>query len=149
MAFISQGLSSFLAAEVKDKLDGGFIHIFSGPVPATADEAIDGASDLIVTISESGDGVTGLTFEAPVGGTIFKDSGETWSGDTINAGTMTFYRFCASGDDGTGALAPSGVRIQGVVGTDPFTSDLVVPNATVTLSATIPINAFSYNVPLS
>lgn len=119
MALKSTGLSTYVAVtgSIKAGLDSGFLYLFSGPVPASADAAIDGSSVMLVKISNGGDGTTGLTFSATAtGGVLTKTSSETWEGTVAATGTATFYRFCESGDAGTGA-STTAKRIQGTVGT--------------------------------
>lgn len=149
MIKISTTLATALAAAVKAALDGGTLKIFSGPVPATAGAAVDGASVLLAEITVDGDGVTGLTFDAPTTGTLNKAAADTWTclGTDVVSGTATFYRFTESGDAGT-ALSTTHSRIQGIVGTDPFSSDLIVGTTTFTNGVDVPIDSFSFNVPV-
>jgi hypothetical protein len=102
-------------AALKDALDGGFIYIFSGTVPATPD-ASSGSSVLLATITVNHDGTTGLTFEDPAGGSLAKATDEIWEGTVVANGTATYARFCAAGDDGTGATTTA-VRMQMTIGT--------------------------------
>jgi hypothetical protein len=134
MLKLSTTLATALAAVLKSELDGGTLKIFSGPVPATAGAAVDGASVLLAEITVDGDGSTGLTFTTPTTGTLNKSASEDWIclGTNVTSGTATFYRFTEAGDAGT-ALSTTHSRIQGIVGTDPFTCDL---------------DSFSYNVPV-
>lgn len=144
---ISTSLAEAVAAAYKSALDGGFIAIFSGPVPATADAAIDMASDLLVTISIDGLGSTGLTFTDAGGGVLVKNAGETWKGTSSTSGTATFYRFYESGDDPS-ASSSSTVRFQGTVGTTPYGYDLVLPSTTIGSSVEVPIAGFTVTCPL-
>lgn len=117
--------SELMLNALRDELNGGRMFWFSGPVPASPDDALDMLNDhtQLVEFTESGDGVTGLTFDAPSGNAMLKAAAESWSGliafdgaedseDTLNA---SFYRFCADGDDGRGVA--SSPRIQGTIGT--------------------------------
>ena len=100
---------------VKTLLDGKVIRIYSGPVPTTADIEITGSNTLLVTITESGDGVTGLTFDTPaVSGVLSKNSAEVWQGTVATSGTATFFRMQTIADDGT--TSTTAVRIQGTIG---------------------------------
>lgn len=101
------GTSSLSAA-----LAGGFIHIYSGPEPASADVAVSG--DLLCTISLNGDG-TGFTLGTATGGSIAKAPGDVLSGTIITSGTAGYYRHVGPADDGT--LSTSQPRIQGRVST--------------------------------
>lgn len=119
MALKSTGLSTYVAVtgSLKAGLDGGFLYLYSGPVPASADAAIDGSSVQLVKISVGGDGTTGCTFSGTAtGGVLTKTSSETWEGTIAATGTATFYRFCESGDGGS-TLSTTAKRIQGTVGT--------------------------------
>lgn len=119
MSLKSTGLKAHLAVtgSLKDALDDGFLMLFSGPVPASADDAIDGSSVMLVQITKDGDGSTGLTFEATAtDGILTKTAAETWEGAIAASGTVTFYRFVDSTDDGTSA-STTAKRVQGTVGT--------------------------------
>lgn len=110
-----------VTGSLRSLINGGFLYLFSGPVPATSDEAIDGASALVMKLSESNDGVTGLTFEATAtNGILRKTTSETWSGEVgVGAGgTVTFFRFCVGSDNGEGVAGGTDYRVQGTVGTD-------------------------------
>lgn len=130
--------SEAVLAALKAELDGGRMYWFSGPVPANSDAALDMGADhtQLVVMTESGDGSTGLTFEAPAGNAMVKDGGEDWTGliafdgaeDSETTLTATFYRFCAAGDNGRGAA--SGPRLQGTIGGPG--SDIPMANAALT-----------------
>lgn len=113
---VSTGLRNKLldTAPVKTQLAGGFIHIYGGVVPLTADDAL-GSAVLLSTITiNSGD--TGINFEAAaVGDTITKSLSEVWLGTNVAPGTATFYRHVTGEDDGTAST--DFARIQGEVGT--------------------------------
>ena len=136
---ISIPLAQALLGQVKSALDGGFLYVFAGPVPATADEALDMVSSHteLAKLSVAGNG---LTFSVPVGNVLPKDPNEEWEGlivfDGADAGaptlSPTFYRFCAAGDDGRGTS--TGVRLQGTAGGPAsnaavlFSSDVMAAN---------------------
>lgn len=97
---------------LKTVLNLGFIKIYDGTEPATADAAL-GTATLLCTISNNSTG-TGLTFEAAAsGGIIAKNAAETWSGVNAATGTARFYRHVAPGD--TGASSTTEARLQGTV----------------------------------
>lgn len=112
-------------AGVSEQLTGGKIYVFAGPVPANADAALDMASShtLVAIISDAG-GSGGLNFDAASGGVLPKQASQTWEGlvafDGAQAASSslaaTFWRFCASGDDGRSAGGSSTYRIQGTAG---------------------------------
>lgn len=100
---------------------GAFLHLFRGPVPQTAAEAIDPTAGLVMTLTRDGDGVTGLTFEptAP-NGVLRKTAAEAWKGTVGagNGGEVAFFRLCVGTDNGQGAAGASDYRAQGTVGKD-------------------------------
>jgi len=138
---ITATLATAALLEIKNALDGGFLYIYAGPVPADATEALDMVSSHteLVVLSVDGDGVTGLTFASPVGSTLPKSSGEVWKGTIAFDGaeaaetdlTPTFFRFCAAGDDGRGD-GTGLVRIQGSVGGPTSSAQMVLGTATLT-----------------
>src|ERR1700743_1720013 len=133
MSLKSTGLANHVAVtgSLKDGLDGGFLMLFSGPVLASADAAIDGSSVLLCKISVGGDGTTGLTFDGTAtGGVLTKTAAETWEGTNAATGTATFWRFCEAGDAGT-ALSTTALRLQGTIGTS-VASEMVLVSAALT-----------------
>lgn len=142
---ISDALANDLldGASLKSQLDGGFISIYAGTVPATADTALDttvttGVHTLLAKIASDAvpvdDGATGLTFEAVAANrAIVKTASETWAAkvhflgkDEGQAGvgplTATFYRFHKAADTtgefgGSAAGDSAKPRIQGTVAT--------------------------------
>lgn len=109
---ISTGLRNTMlgTGSMKTALDGGFIRLYNGVPPATADAAIVGT--LLCTISVAG---AGLVFAAPANGVMAKVTAAVWSGAVGVTGTPTYYRHVANADDGT--LSTVAPRIQGEVGT--------------------------------
>jgi hypothetical protein len=92
-------------------LANGTLNIYAGTVPATADDAIGGAT-LLLTI----DNTTGINMETTaVGGVLTKLASETWTGTVASTGTAAFYRHVASGD--TGVSSTTEKRIQGTIAT--------------------------------
>lgn len=118
MAFsISTGLANHLmtGGSLKAAVDGTVIRIYAGPVPASADAAIDAASHtLLCTLTKDG-GDTGVTMaDDPVNGVIGKAGGEDWKGTIAESGVAAFFRFAAPDDDG--AASKQALRLQGTVG---------------------------------
>lgn len=119
----------------------GFVKIYSGVVPATADDAVTGT--LLVTISNASGG-TGLTHEAvAVLGAISKTTAEVWSGVNVTGGVATHYRHVAVGDDGT--LSTSQARVQGLIAN--VGSDMNLTNTTLTGGATQTIDYYQLYLP--
>ncbi len=117
MSILSNALRTAILGTqgVSELLTGGVIHVFSGPIPATADEALDvgGAHTLLITVDNSGSGVS---FDTPVNGVLPKLPSETWGGTFAASGAPTFYRWCAASDAGTAAGGASTYRVQGSAG---------------------------------
>lgn len=128
-------------APVKTQMAAGFIKIYSGTVPATADAALTGT--LLCTISNNSTG-TGINFDtAAVGATLSKAPAEVWSGVNVATGTATHYRHVAVGDDGT--LSTTQSRIQGLVGT--AGAELNLSSVNLTSGATQTIDYYSVTEP--
>lgn len=97
----------------KGLMDGSFLRIYAGPVPASADDAI-GSATLLCTVSNNSS-ATGLTFDSvAVGGVLSKTPAEVWSGNNVAAGTASFYRLETSADDQDASSTLP--RVQGTVG---------------------------------
>lgn len=143
--FVSQALRNAMLDALKASMDGGFIYIYAGTVPASADAALDMVATHTQLAKIAADavpvdaGVTGLTFAAAaVAGAIAKNGAETWAGkinfvgkDAAQAGvgplTATFFRFCTAADNGQAAGDNTTPRIQGTVGTSG--TDVVLDSA--------------------
>ena len=122
----------------------GFLNIYAGPEPTTADDAlVGGTHTLLVTISNNGTG-TGITFAAAAsGGAIVKNAAETWNGVSIASGIPSFYRLVTPTD--TGVLSTTEARFQGSIATSG--ADLDMTLASIPLTTSIPIDAFSVALP--
>lgn len=142
----STGLAAHLmvTGSAKGAFDAGFIKVYSGAEPATADAEVTG--DLLWTISKDGDG-TGLTFDAAaVGRAMVKTVAHTWGGATT-AGTAGYWRLVAAADDGT--LSTSAPRLQGSCGSTAG-ADLYMSSTTLTTDAALlakTLSAFSVELP--
>lgn len=145
MAFrVSTGLRNYMLAtgSFKTAMDSGFLKLYSGSVPASADDSL-GAAVLLVTISLNST-ATGITFETTaVSGVLSKKSSETWSGVVAASGTASFFRFIAVGD--TGVLSTTEKRVQGSVGV--AASELNLSSVALTSLAVQTINHFNVALP--
>lgn len=144
MAKFSTGLRNTMLASgsFKGALDAGFLDIYAGAAPATADAAVGGATKLCrVSVGSSG---TGLTFASTAtGGVLSKASAEVWSGVNLASGTATWFRFVAAADDGTeSTTAP---RIQGSVAA--AGADLNMGNTSLVSGQTQPVDSFAVALP--
>lgn len=123
-------------------LNLGFIKIYAGTPPNTADDAISGPT-LLLTISNNSTG-TGLTFEAAaVTGSVPKKASEVWSGAAVATGTATFYRHVAPGD--TAALSTTEARLQGLVGTSG--AELNLTTVALVNTTTYPVDSYAVSLP--
>lgn len=115
MIKLSTGLRTALATtqSLRAALNGGFIRMYTGAVPASADASL-GSAVLINEISAGGSG-SPLTLEltAP-SGVVTKSVGEVWTGSNLANGTPTFFRYVLDGD--VGDASTTAVRFQGSVG---------------------------------
>lgn len=118
-----------ITGSLKGTLDGGLIRVYSGAVPASADAAL-GAATLLCEVSVGGDG-TPVTFEptAPLG-VLKKSVSENWTGNNVDDGSPTFFRYVIDGD--VGDASSSAVRFQGsagALGSDMYISTLPLVSA--------------------
>lgn len=131
-----------VTGSIKSALDSGLLDIYSGPVPESADAAIDESCVKLATISVGGDG-TKLTFSGTSSnGVLTKTAAETWQGSVLATGTASFFRYYVPSDDGSSADASAAhPRVQGTVGTD-ISSDMVLPSTSLTSGNTQQISVF-------
>lgn len=157
MLLLTPALANVLLAQIKTRLDGGFLLLFAGTVPRAAADALDLTSThtQLVRISLNGAG-GGLTFDAPINGVLTKTPAEVWRGTVQFEGadaaqttlTPTFYRFCAAGDDGRAAAdVLTGVRLQGAVGGPSSGAELRLGLTTLTAGNEQPVGDFGWRLP--
>ena len=153
---ITDDLAAAMLTAFKTEIDGGFLFLFAGPVPASPDLALDMGAEhtQVALLSVDDDGVTGLEFAAAAGAVISKNS-DVWEGTVAFDGfedaevtlTPTFFRFCAAGDNGrTLASTP---RLQGTVGGPASTADLRLASDDVTANGTNTVSAAMFNFRVS
>jgi hypothetical protein len=110
------------------------IIVYSGAVPATADEATGSAVPLL-TFTDGG-GAGGLDLAASAAsGVIEKLSTQTWQGVAVADGTPSFFRAETSSDDQSASTSYK--RIQGTVG---------VTGADLNMSSATIVNGDTYNL---
>ena len=145
MAFhFSDALLADMNNALRTALNGGYIFVFSGAVPASPQDALNMASThtQLLRISLNGT-ATGITLATTTNDTIIKTAAEVWSGLIAFDGfesaqttlTPTFFRFCGVGDDGRTASTTL-KRIQGTVGGPSSSADLIFGTATLTRNGT-------------
>lgn len=121
----------------------GFIDIYTGAEPASADDAATGTKLCRISIASGG---TGINFAAAAAsGSLSKASGEVWSGTNLATGTAGYFRHVAAGDDATSSTTQA--RIQGSVGTSG--ADLNLSSVSLTSAATQTIDYYSVSLPAS
>jgi hypothetical protein len=112
---VSTGLRNKVldTSPLRTVLNLGFIDLYSGTPPVSADDGIGGGNVKLCRLSVNSTG-TGLTMAASAAsGVINKAAAEIWSGVNLASGTATFYRHVAPGDDGTTSTTQA--RVQGTV----------------------------------
>ena len=127
---------------LKDIYNGGYIDIYSGGQPASADYAETGSKLVRITIASGGAATAGITFGTAAAGLLPK-SGTSWSGVVLLAGVAGWFRLYGTG--GTSGSSESERRTDGNVGVSG--SDLVLANTSLTLSSTLTIDTFTLGVP--
>ncbi|MEQ6437224.1 hypothetical protein V8Z74_19655 [Comamonas sp. w2-DMI] len=141
--YVSSGLAAHLAntGSMKSALDGGFIDIYSGPVPADADAALGTATRLCRVSLDST--ATGLTLVAD-GRFLRKNPGDSWTGTKEASGTATFYRHVEDGDDGSASTTAK--RLQGAVGLT-NAAEMTLVDVVFTAGGTFPLNNYVLEQP--
>lgn len=130
-----------------DVLNLGFIMIYTGTVPATADAALDGSNTLLVTISNAST-ATGLKFEDDaVTGGLAKLSTEVWSGVVATSGTATFYRHVSAAEHAgvIGDLSTTKPRLQGEIGV--YGKELNLTSTSLTAAGTQTVDYYYVGLP--
>jgi hypothetical protein len=122
----------------------GFLYIYSGTQPATADAAANGVQLGKVTISD--DGTTGLQFELAAAGVLAKDTDEVWQFHGLTNGVAGWYRFTTAAGNPATADATQ-VRVDGLIGT--AGADLNMTNTNIVTNAVTTIDAFDWTLPAS
>lgn len=144
MIKLSTGLRQALAitGSLKAALDSGYVRLYSGAVPASADAAL-GAAVLLNEISAGGGG-TVLTFEATApGGVLSKAAAENWTGNNLAGGTPTFFRYVLAAD--AGDASTTAVRIQGSAGA--LGSDMYISTLPLVAAAPQSFSLFQLAIP--
>lgn len=112
---VSTGLRNHMLASnsLRNALAGGFIRIYTGAEPASADDAATGT--LLCTISLNGSG-TGIDLDSTAaGGVIQKPSAAVWKGTNVATGTAGYYRHVGPADDASASTSQP--RLQGRIAT--------------------------------
>ncbi|MDR2333755.1 MAG: hypothetical protein LBE61_09750 [Burkholderiaceae bacterium] len=94
-------------------LANGFLDIYGGPEPATADAAIDPATQILLVRIYSDGTSTGINLAATAADGFVEKAAEAWTGTVIESGRATFFRLVGAAD--TGVLSTTQPRLQGSV----------------------------------
>lgn len=123
---------------MRTALNLGYVHIYEGTEPVSADDAITDQT-LLVTISNNAGG-TGITMEASAAsGVISKNAAETWSGNCVATGTAMFYRHVGSADDASASTTQP--RIQGDIGLS--NADMILDILTLVSASLHTVNTYT------
>lgn len=126
---------------IKGALNLGFINIYSGPQPLTADAAATGT--LLGTVSVNAGG-TGLTFDAAVNGTLSKAAAEVWKFLGLAVGTAGWFRYYPPG--GNPAIqSTTEARLDGSCGSSG--ADMNLTNIAITVGAPNTVDVFQFTQP--
>lgn len=126
---------------IKGALNLGFINIYSGPQPLSADAPATGT--LLGTVSVDGGG-TGLTFDASVNGTLAKAAAEIWKFLGLAAGTAGWFRFYPAGGNPAGNSTTE-ARLDGSCGSSG--ADMNLTNIAVALGVPNTVDVFQFTQP--
>lgn len=129
---------------LKDIFNGGYIDIYTGGQPASADYAETGSKLVRITIASGDVATAGLLWGTAAAGLLPK-SGTAFSGVISLAGVAGWFRLYGTG--GTSGSSASENRMDGNVGVSG--SDLVLANTSLVLGATLTIDTFTLGVPAS
>jgi hypothetical protein len=128
---------------IKSTFTSGYINIYTGSQPATADDAVPGTAVLLAIISNNGT-ATGVTFDAPVAGKISKAAAETWSDTALATGSAGWFRLYRSADN-PATSDTTLARIDGAVSTSG--AELNISNTSVVIAAVQTVTQFDITMP--
>jgi hypothetical protein len=127
---------------IKAGLNAGFINIYTGSQPSSANTGATGT--LLGTVTVNGDGSTGLGFDASVAGVLSKAAAQTWKFVGLAAGIAGWYRLYAPGDTVTATDATK-ARVDGAIGTSG--AELNLSNIVIAVSQVNTVDAFTITMP--
>ena len=133
----SPGQLNSLLAKIKLDQTLCFVDIYSGAQPASSANPQTGT--LLATVTLEGDGVTGLTFDDPVGAVMGIPSGVNWQATGLADGTAGSFRLRTAID--TNVQSETELRIDGAVGTS--SGDMILSNVQIKTGAPLTIDVFN------
>lgn len=150
MLKLSTGLRNKLAGPsgFAETFEGGVMYIYSGPQPASADSAVSGTLLGVVTKDGAafafGAPENGLSFDAPVAGTVAKKAADTWKMIGLALGTAGWFRLMGNAPDN---LAASNTlpRLDGTIGVSG--ADLNMSNIAIDVGVPSTCDIFQFTVP--
>ena len=119
----------------------GFINVYSGPQPLTADLGATGT--LLGTVSVNAGG-TGLTFDASVAGVLSKAAAETWKFVGAADGVAGWFRFYEPTDTPS-AVTTTKARLDGSIASSG--ADMTIANISIVTGAPNTVDVFSFTLP--
>lgn len=153
---LSTGFANALntVGSVKDIMQDGTIHIYSGLQPASADLAETGDLLLIITLASGaftpGVALNGINMGLSVDGVLAKAVAEVWSGNGLalaGAGTLAqWFRWYANAV-GTGD-STTAIRVDGAIGVS-SSYEMQMSNPIITENGPTVISSFNYTTPLA
>lgn len=139
---LSTGLRNAMldGSSFREALALGFVKLYNGTPPATADAAATGTVLCIVSNNNTG---TGLSLDPASAGTINKATSQAWNGVVVAGGTATYFRYVENTDDGTASSTQK--RLQGTCGNSG--ADMNMTNVNLTVGAIQTVDAASFTLP--
>jgi len=126
--------------------DRGVIEVYTGPQPASANNAVTGVLLGVITLASGafvpGSPDNGLTFDVPSNGAVTKSG--VWSFVGVAAGTAGWFRLKANAPD-SGQSSTAAVRMDGSCAT--AGADLNISNISVAVGAPNTVDTFVYTQP--
>ena len=131
------------AADIRKIFENGFLKIYSGSKPTSADDAPTGT--LLVTFYSDGSSA-GLDFAVNASsGTLTKLSTQTWSGTVAATGTAGWARLQTREDSGGSSTTDARIDMQcGTSGVE-----IILSSTSLNAGATETMNSFSVVMPAS
>lgn len=127
---------------IKGAFNLGFLYLYSGVQPASADDAASGVQLAKVTVN--GDGSTGVTFGSAASGTIAKAVAEAWRYTGLADGQAGWYRF-SEATDTPGSASAVKARMDGSIGTSG--ADANIPNTSIATGVIGTVDNFTVTMP--
>lgn len=146
-----------LSTKLRDNLAGttgfastfanGYIEIYSGTQPATADAAVTGTLLGTVTLGSGaftpGVATNGLTFAAASGGAVSKSG--VWSFNGVAAGTAGWFRLKTNAEAVGGILSTTLARLDGSIAVSG--ADMNLSNIAISIGAPNTVDVFTWTQP--